>query len=296
MRNIQFISCSAVSRGGGNPFYECYTTNTDDQRVCYAYNYASASAWSYQHTEKKDWLKRGILNRFVAVSGGGEEDLCGVNESYACRTIGVAVIRSVIQVSLSVTLMEGNHTSETETIEIGEKKISVIGKRRETCSIGTGALSSVGTLFSVTTGHLGLLHMKVDCNSNINPSPSVVVVSDGGGSLSLEDVVITTSKTGGYVMSSSVFVTPLSQLSMVDVEIKNMNVSKPLFSETDLSSSSSSSLSSLLSSAPYLTATASEESMVVNMNEKDLSLIEEIRVICANTIREEDYILQHGMQ
>ncbi|KAH7829280.1 uncharacterized protein MONOS_17163 [Monocercomonoides exilis] len=138
--------------------------------------------------------------------------------------------------------------------------------------------------------------MKVDCNSNINPSPSVVVVSDGGGSLSLEDVVITTSKTGGYVMSSSVFVTPLSQLSMVDVEIKNMNVSKPLFSETDLSSSSSSSLSSLLSSAPYLTATASEESMVVNMNEKDLSLIEEIRVICANTIREEDYILQHGMQ
>ncbi|KAH7829247.1 uncharacterized protein MONOS_17154 [Monocercomonoides exilis] len=64
--------------------------------------------------------------------------------------------------------------------------------------------------------------MKVDCNSSASPSPSVVVVSDGSGSLSLEDVVIATSKTGNYVMSSSVFVVPLSQLSMVDVVIKDM--------------------------------------------------------------------------
>eukprot|EP00770_Monocercomonoides_exilis_P015629 MONOS_15579.1-p1 / transcript=MONOS_15579.1 / gene=MONOS_15579 / organism=Monocercomonoides_exilis_PA203 / gene_product=unspecified product / transcript_product=unspecified product / location=Mono_scaffold01277:11128-12398(+) / protein_length=407 / sequence_SO=supercontig / SO=protein_coding / is_pseudo=false len=155
MRSIQFISCSAVSTGGGlyfypnqatapndkiycyflffheckcsanppyghdvmyydrynfylssnNPFYECYTTNTDEKRVCYGYDY-TGSSWTYDQTMKKDWLKRGILNRFVAVSGGGEEELCGLDESSACRTIGVAVIRSVIQVSLSVTLME----------------------------------------------------------------------------------------------------------------------------------------------------------------------------------------------
>ncbi|KAH7830999.1 uncharacterized protein MONOS_17028 [Monocercomonoides exilis] len=75
-------------------------------------------------------------------------------------------------------------------------------------------------------------HLKVDCNSNANPSPSVVVVSDGSGSLSLEDVVITTSvSSGDYVMSSSVFVVPLSQLSMADVEIKNMKVSRPVFAE-----------------------------------------------------------------
>ncbi|KAH7829204.1 uncharacterized protein MONOS_17145 [Monocercomonoides exilis] len=66
--------------------------------------------------------------------------------------------------------------------------------------------------------------MKVDCNSNANPSsPSVVVVSDGGGSLSLEDVVITTSVSSGeYVMSSSVFVVPLSQLSMVATMLGKM--------------------------------------------------------------------------
>ncbi|KAH7817402.1 uncharacterized protein MONOS_6913 [Monocercomonoides exilis] len=180
MRSIQFISCSAVSTGGGlyfypvqatapndkiycyflffhececsanppyghdvmyydrynfylssnNPFYECYTTNTDEQRVCYGYDY-TGSSWTYDQTSKKDWLKRGILNRFVAVSGGGEEELCGLDESSACRTIGIAVIRSVIQMSLSVTLMEGNHASETTTIEIGAKKIIVVGKGRE---------------------------------------------------------------------------------------------------------------------------------------------------------------------
>ncbi|KAH7814969.1 uncharacterized protein MONOS_15825 [Monocercomonoides exilis] len=160
----------------GNPFYECYTTNADDRRMFY--EHYDGTNWIHKHTEKWNWLKRGILNRFVAVSGGSTEELCGLDERSACRTIGVAVERSVIQVSLSVTLMEGNHTSETTTIEIGSKKISVIGKGRTESSIGTGALSSssaVGTLFSVTTGHLGLLHMEVDCNSSASPSPSVVV-------------------------------------------------------------------------------------------------------------------------
>ncbi|KAH7829310.1 uncharacterized protein MONOS_12099 [Monocercomonoides exilis] len=185
MRSMQFISCSAMTRGGGfhlepakqtapnetiycyflffheckclanvpyghdmiyldyykiflnsdNPFYECYTTNTDDKRVCYAH-YPSDS-WVYDQISKKDWLKRGILNRFVAVSGGNAEELCGLDESSACRTIGVAVEKSVIQVSLSVTLMGGDHTSETTTIDIGTKKISVVGTGIEKSTIGT---------------------------------------------------------------------------------------------------------------------------------------------------------------
>ncbi|KAH7829240.1 uncharacterized protein MONOS_14208c2 [Monocercomonoides exilis] len=130
--DVMYHDYYSIFLSSDNPFYECYTTNTDDKRVCYAYNFSNANVWSVQHTEKKEWLKRGILNRFVAVSGGNEEELCGLDESTACQTIGIAVEKSVIQVSLLVTLMEGNHTSETETIEIGSKKISVIGKRRET--------------------------------------------------------------------------------------------------------------------------------------------------------------------
>ncbi|KAH7816404.1 uncharacterized protein MONOS_16228 [Monocercomonoides exilis] len=215
----------------GNPFYECYTTNADDKRICFAYNYSNASVWTYDQTMKMDWLKDKTI--YVSVSGNDLYELCGANTTFACKTVKKAFEMCEVQISLAITLMEGDHTSEATTIEIGSKKISVIGKDKEKCSIGTGALSSpsaAGTLFSVTTGHLGLLHIKVDCNSISIPSPSVVVVSDGSGSLSLEDVVITTSvSSGDYVVSSSVFVVVLSQLSMVGVEIKDMNVAKQLF-------------------------------------------------------------------
>ncbi|KAH7817387.1 uncharacterized protein MONOS_7782 [Monocercomonoides exilis] len=307
IRFIQFISCSAASCGGGNPpyghdimffdlfnaflssgnpFFECYTTNTNDQRVCYGYD-NMGSSWSYYHTEKQWWINNGILNRFVAVDGGFEDKMCGIDESRACKSIGIAVHQSKTQTTLVVMLMEGNYKRETTPIDIESMKVSVIGACKDKSSIGTGALSSVGTLFSVTTGHLGLLHMKVDCNSNFSPStPSVVVVSDGGGSLSLEDVVITTSNKEGYVISSSLFVVQLSQLSMVGVEIKDMNVSKPLFSEPDLSSSSSSSLPSLSSSALHLTATVSGDSVLANVKVMNVKLTEGDGVVVAKSVKE----------
>ncbi|KAH7816422.1 uncharacterized protein MONOS_16038p1 [Monocercomonoides exilis] len=237
---------------------------------------------------KMDWLKDKTI--YVSVKGSDGYELCGANESNPCLTVKKALEMCEVQISLAITLMEGDHTSEATTIEIGSKKISVIGKDKEKCSIGTGALSSpsaAGTLFSVTTGHLGLLHIKVDCNSNLSPSsPSVVVVSDGSGSLSLEDVITTSVSSGDYVMSSSVFVVPLSQLSMVDVEIKDMNVAKPLFSELDLSSpSSSSSLLSLSSTALYLTATASGDSVLANVKVTNVKLTEGDGVVVAKSVK-----------
>ncbi|KAH7816206.1 uncharacterized protein MONOS_8286 [Monocercomonoides exilis] len=244
--DIMFYDLFNAFLSSSNPFFECYTTNTNDQRVCYGYD-NMGSSWSYHHTEKQWWINNGILNRFVAVDGGFEDKMCGIDESRACKSIGVAVHQSKTQTTLVVIPMEGIHKRETTPIDIESMKVSVIGSGNDKSSIGTGALSSTGSLFSVTTGHLGLLHMKVDCNSNANPSsPSVVVVSDGSGSLSLEDVVITTSNTGEYLISSSLFVVPLSQLSMVGVEIKDMNVSEPLFSEPDQSSRSTSGESVLV--------------------------------------------------
>ncbi|KAH7819120.1 uncharacterized protein MONOS_12789 [Monocercomonoides exilis] len=147
-----------------------------------------------------------------------------MGKSAPCKTVGHAVETGLEELSSSVTLMEGNHTSETTTIDIGSMEISIIGKGRTESSIGTGAFSSsqsaAGTLFSVSTGHLGMSHLKVDCNSNINPSPSVVVVSDGSGSLSLEDVLINSLISEERDISSLIFVMALSRLKMSDVESK----------------------------------------------------------------------------
>ncbi|KAH7821682.1 uncharacterized protein MONOS_7443 [Monocercomonoides exilis] len=272
-----------------NPFFECYTTNTDDRRVCYGYNYSSPESWTFQHTEKKVWLKDKTI--YVSVNGSDASQFCGENTTHACLTVKKALKMCEVQISLAINLLEGNHQSETTTIDIGEKKISVIGKGRMESSIGTGALFSSGPLFSVSTGHLGLLHMKVDCNSNSSHSPSVVVVSDRNGSLSLEDVVITTSIFGRRTnaISSSVFVVPLSQLSMVGVEIINMNVSKSLFSEPDLSSPSSFSSSIL-----YLTSATSGESTLANVTVQNVKLTSGDGVVVEKSVKEgETFVVQN---
>ncbi|KAH7829877.1 uncharacterized protein MONOS_1426 [Monocercomonoides exilis] len=265
-----------------NPFYECYTTNTGEKRVCYYYY--SDGNWIDLESQKKGWLKNGVMDKFVGETGNNTNKWCGVNKLKPCKTIGFAVQNTIFDVTSNIILAEGNHTSEATTIDIGTKKISVIGKGRETCSIGTGALSSVGTLFSVSTGHLGMSHLKIDCNSNASPSPSVVVVTDGGGSLSLEDILITMSNTGEYVISSSVFVVLLSQLSIADAEMKDMNNSQSLFSEPDLSSS----LFSSSSSALLLTTSTSKESTLANITVKNVKQVNGDGVVVAKSVAEEE--------
>ncbi|KAH7829314.1 uncharacterized protein MONOS_14690 [Monocercomonoides exilis] len=167
--DVAYADYNSLYLDSGNPFKECYTTNTEEKRVCYAYNY-TGNSWSFQHTEKKDWLKDKTI--YVSVNGNDNLESCGVNEANPCKTVKKAFEMCEIQISLSVTLMEGNHVSKTATIEIGEKKISVIGKGREASSIGTGTLSfpsAAKSLFSVSTGRLGMHKLKIDCNSHTSP-------------------------------------------------------------------------------------------------------------------------------
>ncbi|KAH7817921.1 uncharacterized protein MONOS_16511 [Monocercomonoides exilis] len=108
-----------------NPFYESYTTNSNDTRVC---RYYYSGGWYYQHTEKKGWLKEGMKDRYVGVSGDDSSNLCGMSEAAPCKTVGHAAGSSMAQLSSTITLLGGRHVSEEKTISVGEKKISVLGK------------------------------------------------------------------------------------------------------------------------------------------------------------------------
>ncbi|KAH7826652.1 uncharacterized protein MONOS_7373 [Monocercomonoides exilis] len=227
-----FNGCTAYC-----PFCESYTTNTDDNRICYAYD---VSNWIFQPSEKRGWLKDGMKDRFVDVNGDDSNELCITSESITCKTIGFAVKKSDQQLNSTVTVFEGKHQSEEETINVGEKRISVIGKGREESVIETNFLSEASTtLFSVTSGQLEVRHVGIDHNATRSSSPSVFVVSVGSGTLSLEDVVISSSVNGESGISASVFVLALSQLRMSDVEIKNMKMNQPLFAEPSSAGSSS---------------------------------------------------------
>ncbi|KAH7828062.1 uncharacterized protein MONOS_14332 [Monocercomonoides exilis] len=286
MRSIQFISCSAMSIGGGlrfdpnqqtaprnniycyffffhdcrcsdstpygndvfiqdtfnfflsnNPFLESYTTNTNDRKV--HYQYYNGNSWVDQHIEKKWWLKEWMKDRCVGVGGSDTNNLCGMSEAAPCKTVGHAVGLSMAQLSSTITALVGRHASEEKTISVGEKKISVVGKGKTVSVIGTNALSSSSTtLFSISSGQLEVEHVGIDHNATRSPSPSVFVVTDGSGSLSLEDVLIS-GIIGGSVISASVFEVALRQLKMVDVDIKNIKMNQPLFAEPSSAGSSS---------------------------------------------------------
>ncbi|KAH7826684.1 uncharacterized protein MONOS_7942 [Monocercomonoides exilis] len=209
-----------------------------DNRICYSYG---TSDWEFQHFEKKGWLKDGMKNRFVDVNGDDSNELCITSESTTCKTIGFAVKKSDQQLNSTVTVFEGKHQSEEETINVGEKRISLIGKGREESVIEINSLSEASTtLFSVTSGQLEVLHMGIDYNTKRSSSPNVFVVSDGSGSLMLEDVLISSSVSEEeHVISSSLFVMPLSQLSMDNIEIRDMKISEALFSEPSSAGSAS---------------------------------------------------------
>ncbi|KAH7825036.1 uncharacterized protein MONOS_10872 [Monocercomonoides exilis] len=215
-----------------NPFDESYTTNIDNARVCYAFNYSKPQGYTYQHTEKKDWLKEGMKDRYVGVSGSNKNNKCGADEINSCLSVGNAVEKSIFWMRSTITVLDGKHVSEKETINIGEKKINVLGKGKETSVIGTNSLSSSSiTLFSVTSGQLAVGHVGIDHNATRDSSPNVFVVSVGSGTLSLEDVLIFSSVNGESEISASIFVMELSQLRMSDIEIENMKMSQPLFVE-----------------------------------------------------------------
>ncbi|KAH7817784.1 uncharacterized protein MONOS_1882 [Monocercomonoides exilis] len=217
-----------------NPFYESYTTNPNDTRVCYV-----DSSLVNQETQKMDWLKEGKL-LFVGENGNDSNELCGTNETKPCQTIGHCVNKCNDIVSFGISVLNGKHVSEGTTINVGEKKISVVGRGKTVSVIGTSALStSSSTLFSISSGQLEVGHVGIDHNATRSPSPSVFVVSLGSGTLSLEDVLISSSVSEEQIISTSVFEVALGQLKMIDVEIKNMKTLQPLFAESSSEGSSS---------------------------------------------------------
>ncbi|KAH7828678.1 uncharacterized protein MONOS_15255 [Monocercomonoides exilis] len=107
---------------------------------------ALSGGWQYQHTEKKDWVKEGIKDRYVGVGGNDTNNLCGMSEAAPCKTVGRAVGSSMAQLSWTITVLSGRHVSEGTTISVGEKKISIVGRGKTVSVIGTSALSNILTM------------------------------------------------------------------------------------------------------------------------------------------------------
>ncbi|KAH7822730.1 uncharacterized protein MONOS_7802 [Monocercomonoides exilis] len=162
-----------------NPFYECYTTNTDEKRVCYGY---WTSDWAYQHTDKKDWLKFKTI--YVGVSVDDTNNLYGMTETAPCKTVGQAVWVSMVQLISTITVLGGKHVSEEKTISVGEKKIIITGRGKTVSVIGTSALSTSSPTLRkhAAIGLSFYVHLQstifLICAAFSHPLPSVQSHSD----------------------------------------------------------------------------------------------------------------------
>ncbi|KAH7820845.1 uncharacterized protein MONOS_5659 [Monocercomonoides exilis] len=218
----------------GSPFNECYTTSSNNRRLYYEYTNGTSN--KFQETEKQDWLKFGIRDLFVDALEYRNLEYCGAKKTSPCKTFATAIKNSMKQMNCTITVLSRNHGVDNATIVIGERNFVIVGGGSSVSFIGMNSLSSLSTtLFSVSTGHLKVMHLGIDQNSTNIPSPNVFMVSGGNGILSLEDILIS-SCLGGNAFSSFVLVEHFSQLLINGVEIRNMNFSQSLLSELQSSS------------------------------------------------------------
>ncbi|KAH7826647.1 uncharacterized protein MONOS_7368 [Monocercomonoides exilis] len=211
------------------PFELSFTT-TECQRVWF----------NGSQTDYDFWLGKGLLKRYVSSNGSDAELLCGKSEDKPCKTIERAVSNSGYATVQGVKLLTSMFVPLV-SIDCGEKHIEVSGESHLNSIVRTQSLEASSVLFSVSSGSLMITAIQIQHDSTAHPSPRLFVVSSSAGVLSLSDVLILSpgSESGGSEIDSSPFVLNMNCISLRNVEIRNMVLSAPIFSEVELSSRSS---------------------------------------------------------
>ncbi|KAH7826678.1 uncharacterized protein MONOS_7936 [Monocercomonoides exilis] len=239
-RRSEFISNTAGNGNGhdvyvvypnliGCPFELSFTT-TECQRVWF----------NGSQTDYDFWLGKGLLKRYVSSNGSDAELLCGKSEDKPCKTIERAVSNSGYATVQGVKLLASTFAPRA-SIECGEKHIEVSGENHLNSIVRTQSLEASSVLFSVSSGSLMITTIQIQHDSTAPPSPRLFVVSSSAGVLSLSDVLILSpgSESGGSEIDTSPFVLNMNCISLRNVEIRNMVLSAPIFSEVELSSRNS---------------------------------------------------------
>ncbi|KAH7826615.1 uncharacterized protein MONOS_2783 [Monocercomonoides exilis] len=208
------------------PFELSYST-TKKQRVWF----------NSSQTYYDSWLGKGLLKRYVSSTGSDAELLCGKSEDKPCKTIERAVRNSGYATVQGVKLLASMFVP-LASIECREKHIEVSGESHFNSIVRTQSLEASSVLFSVSSGSLMITAIQIQHDSTAHPSPRLFVVSSSAGVLSLSDVLILSPapESRGSEIDSSPFVLNMNCISLRNVEIRNMVLSVPIFSEVELSS------------------------------------------------------------
>ncbi|KAH7825339.1 uncharacterized protein MONOS_575 [Monocercomonoides exilis] len=236
-----FFDGNTARNGNGHDVYVIYPnlidcpfelsfSTTEKQRVWF----------NGSQTEYDYWLGKGLLKRYVSSNGSDTELLCGESVDKPCKTIERAVRNSGYAMTQGVKLMTSIF-APLASIECGEKHIEVSGESHLNSIVRTQSLEVSSVLFCVSSGSLIITAIQIQHDSTAHPSPRLFVVSSSAGVLSLSDVLVLSSgsESGGSEIDASPFISNMHCFSLENVEIRNMVLSVPIFSEVELSSRSS---------------------------------------------------------
>eukprot|EP00770_Monocercomonoides_exilis_P008273 MONOS_8232.1-p1 / transcript=MONOS_8232.1 / gene=MONOS_8232 / organism=Monocercomonoides_exilis_PA203 / gene_product=unspecified product / transcript_product=unspecified product / location=Mono_scaffold00305:32-8370(-) / protein_length=2151 / sequence_SO=supercontig / SO=protein_coding / is_pseudo=false len=207
------------------PFVESYTTNIKQYRVTYNNN-----SWNYPD----EWIPNGIhINPcFIGVTGNDNEDICGLEERLPCKTLFHSVEKSNRQCSYGIVLLEGNHISERESLNIGEKEILLKGTgRNRTVLHSSGIASPDPLLFSVSTGSL-LLESFTILHNHQSPSMRILVMISSEGECGLDDMCVYSPESQTQVeFECSMFEVDLGRFWVRNSRIERFKLSSVLIAD-----------------------------------------------------------------
>ncbi|KAH7822081.1 uncharacterized protein MONOS_2902 [Monocercomonoides exilis] len=163
-----------------SPFFQCYTSNPSEQRVCWC---TSNNGFSY----KKDWLLDGLT--LFASSGGLLVEYCGLQRTSACKTIDYT-LNTRLDGMASCRLVLLASSFDAQSIEASNRDIAISGEDKSNTILSTTSVTG-SSLFKAANGHLEASSFSIE-HLNQRRDVSLFAVSRGGV-LDLNDILIAPS-------------------------------------------------------------------------------------------------------
>ncbi|KAH7818387.1 uncharacterized protein MONOS_16325p1 [Monocercomonoides exilis] len=199
-----------------NPFFESFST-TIEKRVWYN---GTADGEVYN-----GWLpvKVMLLTRYVHENGNDMEELCGMNDSIPCRTIGHAFGKVRNDVECRVILLESAF-APSSVLSINRNEVKIIGNGTDKTVIRTSMLSSSLMLFTINTGSLSASSLTIDHNT-ASETVGILSISGSSGTAHLKHLLITSVKAQPTSFSNLLFDIAFGSISIDSCIVSSLKIS-----------------------------------------------------------------------
>eukprot|EP00770_Monocercomonoides_exilis_P016219 MONOS_16170.1-p1 / transcript=MONOS_16170.1 / gene=MONOS_16170 / organism=Monocercomonoides_exilis_PA203 / gene_product=unspecified product / transcript_product=unspecified product / location=Mono_scaffold01538:9-891(-) / protein_length=248 / sequence_SO=supercontig / SO=protein_coding / is_pseudo=false len=164
-----------------------------------------------------------LLTRYVHENGNDMEELCGMNDSIPCRTIGHAFGKVRNDVECRVILLESAF-APSSVLSINRNEVKIIGNGTDKTVIRTSMLSSSLMLFTIETGSLSASSLTIDHNT-ATETVGILSISGSSGTAHLKHLLITSARAQPTSFSNPLFDVAFGSISIDSCIVSSLKIS-----------------------------------------------------------------------